>query len=499
MSNHILKRDAYISEVYSHKDKNEINEGIFDFFKTLMKKEWQDVKSKDTNIKTKLEEVDKGLNGFTLIKMKKAGACATIRQSLADFANTLWDAKQKELDDGNKLQRMLMGLKDKEEISDKEKEQIEKAGNVSKFMRQFDIKDKALVDKLKNYEKKITEVCQGDPDLTRWSNILKDEIRNIVNDMVIAEYEKISGEEKSAKEKIENAKEKIKKQEEEKKKQTEKKNKEEEKKQQDALKQIEKDREKVLSSVGVKPLKGQTGDKAIDTLTSAFDKISLDVLGDELDKKLSENHKYSFLNMLNESEEKKELSDEIKKVLGGDVYFGLNTLEKNEKLDDKSVKIIVSEIKVVFNALKKLTSDSKFKESIKDVPSDAIQAMFVGLSQTIIYALTDEKIDAHKDVLNLLARCAIDSDKTLGYGLPPMDENKPEAGNIFTTLMQTLKDAKDEKGVFGDDKDVLNKFKQNISSIFDSIVKMAEKLKSDRKKKDEQEANKVNQEEENEK
>ena len=185
--------------------------------------------------------------------------------------------------------------------------------------------------------------------------------------------------------------------------------------------------------------------------------------------------------------------------MGGDVYFGLNTLEKNEKLDDKSVKIIVSEIKVVFNALKKLTSDSKFKESLKDVPSDAIQAMFVGLSQTIIYALTDEKIDAHKDVLNLLARCAIDSDKTLGYGLPPMDENKPEAGNIFTTLMQTLKDAKDEKGVFGDDKDVLNKFKQNISSIFDSIVKMAEKLKSDRKKKDEQEANKVNQEEENEK
>ena len=30
MSNHILKRDAYISEVYSHKDTNEINEGIFD-------------------------------------------------------------------------------------------------------------------------------------------------------------------------------------------------------------------------------------------------------------------------------------------------------------------------------------------------------------------------------------------------------------------------------------------------------------------------------------
>ena len=54
------------------RDKNEINEGIFDFFKTLMKKEWQDVKSKDTNIKTKLEEVDRGLNGFTLIKMKKA-------------------------------------------------------------------------------------------------------------------------------------------------------------------------------------------------------------------------------------------------------------------------------------------------------------------------------------------------------------------------------------------------------------------------------------------
>lgn len=484
MSNYILKRDTYISEVYSHKDNNEINEGIFDFFKTLMKKEWQDVKSKDTNIKTKLEEVDRGLSGFTLIKMKKAGACATIRQSLADFANTLWEAKQKELDDGNKLQRMLMGLKDKGDVSDKEEEQIKKAGTVSKYMRQFDIKDKALVDKLKNYEKKITEVCQGDPDLTRWSNILKDEIRNIVNDMVIAEYEKISGEEKSAKKKIEKAKKKIKEQEKEKKKQTEEENKKAEKKQQDALKQIEKDREKVLSSVGVKPLKGQSGDKSVSTLMSAFNDISSEILG--------ESYKYSFKNMLNEKEEKKGLSDDIKKVLGGDVYFGLKELENKDDIDDKKLKIIISEIKVVFDALDKLiSSDSELKKSIKDVPSDAIQAMFVGISQTIIYALTDEDIKQHKDILNLLARCSIKSDKTLGYGLPSM---KDDEGNIFTVLMQTLKDAKDGKGIFKDDTDLLNKFKQNITDIFDAIVKTAEDLKKKQKKKDEKEANDVNQE-----
>lgn len=492
MDNYIKSRDEFIKEEYSKVNQEELNEGIFDFFKTLMKKEWTEIKSKNSNIKQKLEEADRTLNGFTLMKMKNAGTCKDIRQALCDFANTLWEYKSNELEDGKKLQSMLMGLKDKEEITDKEEEDLKKAGEVSKYLKQFDIKDKTLADNLKNYEKKISELCQKNPDLIRWSDLLKNDIRNIVNNMIVDEYEKLKKDNEKAKKAIEKAKEKIKKQEEEQKKKEEEKSKEEEKKSQDAIKNIEKERTKVLSSVGVKPLLGQTGDKAVETLISAFNDIK-----DKLSK-LKESHKYSFDNIINESEKPKKddgVTDNVKKIIDGDVYFGLKELSKNKNLNNKLVKFIIAEMGVVFNALDEL-SKGDMKDSIKEVPSDSIQAMFVGLAKSIECALTNEK--PSKDVLNLLARCAIDSDKTLGYGLPPMDEKNPDAGNMFTTLMQKLKDAKDEAGVFKKDEDLLNNFKHNMSSIFDEIVKKSKELKEKRQKENEQEAKQAEQEENNE-
>ena len=238
MNNTILTRDSFVTEVYSKQDKNELNEGIFDFFKTLMKKEWNDIKSKNADIKKKLEEVDRGLKGFTLVKMKKSGACAEIRQQLCDFANTLWESKEKELEDGMKLQKMLMGLKDKDKVTSEDEENVANSGKISDYMKQFNVKDKALADKLSTYEKRINQTCKGDPDLTRWTDILKSEIRNIVNDMVIDVYDKTASDEekKKAKEK----REILRKQQEEQKKAIEKKDKENLKKQEDAIKKIEK-------------------------------------------------------------------------------------------------------------------------------------------------------------------------------------------------------------------------------------------------------------------
>ena len=257
MSDKILTRDAFVKEVYPNKT---INEGIFDFFNTLMKKEWNNIKSKNEDIKKKLEEVDRSLKGFTVIKMKKSGECAEIRQLLCDFANTLWESKEKEFEDDMKLQKMLMGLKDKDKVSNEDEEAVKNSGKVSDYMKTYNIKDKALADKLKNIESRINETCKGDPDLSRWTRILKLEIRNIINDLIINRYDKEEGNDK--KEKIKKYKERLKEQQEEQKKEREEADKKALKKQEDELKQIEKDRVDTLRNVGVTVIKDQTGDKA---------------------------------------------------------------------------------------------------------------------------------------------------------------------------------------------------------------------------------------------
>lgn len=485
MSNQILTRDSYVKEIYVNVHKEGMNEGIFDFFNTLMKKEWNNIKSKNSEIKSKLEEIDRSLKGFTLIKMKKSGDCAEIRQLLCDFANTLWESKEKELEDGKKLQKLLMGLKDKDKISDEDENDVKNKGKVSEYMKQFNIKDKALSDKLKTIEKRIDGTCKKDPDLLRWTDILKDEIRNIINDMIIKEYDKEEGENEKSKK----YQEELKKQEEEQKKEREEASKKAQEEQEKAMKEIEKERENTLSSVGIKPLKNQTGDKAVDTLTTSFNNLlkNLKTYGIVAESE----YKYSFENIINESKNNnnKPLSDNIKKILKGDVYFGFNNIEKDDNIKTiGELKMVMSEIKVVFDKLKELTSGD-LKNEMKEVPSDAIQAMFVGISKTIQAALSkDCKLD--DATKTLLARCCIGSDKTIGYGLPFIDKDNEKNGNIFTALMQTLKDAQDEAGVFKDEE-VLSRFHQNMSKIYDEILKEAESLKEKKEKEDKKKSEKI--------
>lgn len=501
MKNQILDRDSFVNEIYSKRTGDELNEGLFDFFKTLLKQEWSGVKSKNSEIKKKLEEADRLLSGFTLMKMKKSGQCAEIRQALCDFANTLYDSKAKELEDGKKLQKMLMGLKDKDKISAEDKETVKVAGDVGDYMKKFNIKDKALADKLTTYAKKITTLCKGDPDIRRWSDILRDDARNIINDLIIAEYEKIAEDED--KERVKKYKEKLDKQIKEKQAEVDKKNKEAQKKQDDAIKALEKERGDMLSKMGVTPIKNQTGDKAFNTLNSAYEDL-WNEFGDKLgggDDK-NESHKYSFRNILNESEETEggedgdnkgadgPIPDEVKDIMGGDIHFGFNELKDNEKFTEstKNLLLTLKEFEVVHDAIDKSTQSGK---TLKDTPSDAVHALFVGLIKLISNAVMGEA-QLDDDAEMLLARCAIDSDKTLGYGLPLIDENKPDAGNIFVAISQQLSQAKDDEGIF--DKKMLNTFKQSMSKMFDQIRKKAEELKEEREKENEKEAKKVEEE-----
>ena len=465
MNNIILSRYQFLGEVYSKGNQNELNEGIFDFFKTLMKQEWNGIKSKDANVKKKLEEADKALTGFTVIKMKKSGTCTQIRQALCDFANTLWESKSKELEDGKKLQKMLMGLKDKGEISDEDEDQVKKSGTVSKYMSQFNIKDKALADNLKNYEKKITDLCKGDPDLTRWTNLLKNDIRNIINSLIIDEYDKVAKD--SEKEKIKQAKEELKKQQAEEQKKIDKKNKEAQKAQEDAIKEIEKERTDALSNAGVSPIKNQTGDKAFQDLSSNFEKLFNDA-------GITEGHEYSFSNVINEG-----LSKKLSNLLGSDNMFGISDIDKITDISDKLVRTILKELKRVFEIVDKVSEQGKL---FKETPSDTVQALYVGLSKVISHALTDGVLDDNTKLL--LSKCSIDSDKTLGYGIPLIDPKDEKKGNVFTAVVGEL--TKSKSDVVKDE--LLAKYTKNMTKMFNEIAKTAQELKDKRQKEDEKKA-----------
>lgn len=494
MDNYIKSRDTFIKEEYSKISQEELNEGIFDFFKTLAKNEWKSIKSKNTEILKELEKNDRELTGFTLIKLKKAGKCTQIRQALCDFANTLWEAKEKELEDGDKLQRMLMGLKDKGEISDKEEEQIKKAGTVSKYLKQFDIKDKALADNLKNYEKKINDLCDGDPDLTRWSNLLKNDIRNIVNNLIIKEYDKVAKDEDKKKEEIKKAEEKIKKQQEEQKKKGEKVNQEEDKETKKQIEEIEKERKTSISNLGVSPVdSNKSGDKIFQEINTEFKNIldELEINVDNLLLKESEgSNEYSFDNIINEGK--------LVDVVSKDTLLGIKNipeLKKNAKVKATVLgKKILKELGIVFNVVDQI---SKNGEMFKELPGDSVQAMYVGLTSIVTHAMTDGKLD--DNAKNLLSRCAI-SDKTIGYGLPKLEPDKEDSPNVFVAITDTLRKPKNENAFKEGKKKEVNKdlfdlFKKNINTMFDEVSKFAEELKEKKEKENEQEAKKAEQEE----
>ena len=159
----------------------------------------------------------------------------------------------------------------------------------------------------------------------------------------------------------------------------------------------------------------------------------------------------------------------------------------------------------------------------------------VSLANTIIYGFMRNKDRNLKEFINdrlyLMAKCAIDSDATVGFNLPLIDAKKPDNGNFFVSIMNQFKntdisskEAEDViKSMNKEDLDILSKrvddgssdsdsdvesdnsseiakhlgseimkdFRQNMNILFDDIVKKAEKLKKDAEtKRKKQEAKK---------
>ena len=190
----------------------------------------------------------------------------------------------------------------------------------------------------------------------------------------------------------------------------------------------------------------------------------------------------------------------------------------------------------------------------KGVPSASVQAMMIALSNAIIYGFRGKDFDIEKNDarLTLLTKCAIDSDATIGFNLPLIDPKKPDNGNFFVSIMNQFKSAdisskeveeaaksitveeaesilklwnnkqEDEGGSEEENSEnneggnekkdaeqvtpediakefgpmVMKDFRNNMTNLFDIIVKKANEIKEEAAKKREAEAAKAQQESE---
>ena len=426
---HLINREDYIKEYLrisnyieiksEVKNENELYEGLlsslFGGLKMLFKKDWANIKCKNPSVLEHLKAMDKKLAGYTMIKMQYSSECQNIRQNIADYFNDILEYKLLQIE--------------KEENADKfiEQENTEKEENTeaNKVARMLNLKDKTLLDSLKKYKDNIATQCKANPKLREYADQMLNSVVTFVNDIVLAELEK-KGADKS---KIDEERKKI---EDEKKKMDEeikKRDEEAKKASEEAMKKLKDERDKALTALGVKPIGDMGGDKAIETITKQLE----DVLKDFNNAKVNESA----------------LPGNYGEILSGDTYIGLQkSLEEidweaegkeevNELYNRLFIRVIVNKINTAFGVI--LKSKDKFKET----PSASAQAMLVSLTNAIIYGYVGNKFKIENNDndarLSLMTKCAIDSDATIGFNLPLIDDSKPDNGNFFVSIMNQFK------------------------------------------------------------
>lgn len=424
---HLINREDYIKEYLrisnyvenekETKNENELYEGLlstlFGGLKMLLKKDWDNIKCKNPSVLSHLKDIDKSLQGYTMIKMQYSGECNTIRQNVADYYNDILDYKLLQLE--------------KEENADKffEKENKEEGENTETngVAKVLNLKDKTLLDSLKKYKDNISTACKPSPKLREYADQMLNAVVVIVNDIVLAELEKM-GVDKS---KIEEERKKLKEREEELKEIRKKMDEDAMKAGEKAMKELAKERDENMRTLKIKPIGAMDGDKAVDIISKQF----ADMLGEFNDGKINESA----------------LPTGYSEVLRSDTYIGIQkSLEElewnfsdNEENAGKGfydkflIRVILNKINTVFEVI------AKNKDMFKGVPSASVQAMMVSLSNAVIYGFMGKKFNIDNARLSLMTKCAIDSDATIGFNLPLIDPKKPDNGNFFVSIMNQFK------------------------------------------------------------
>jgi hypothetical protein len=503
---HLINRDEYIKEYLrivnqelitnnsnQVESENELYEGLlgtlFGGLKMLLKKDWANIKCKNPSVLKYLQEIDKSLGGYTMMKMQFSGECTTIRQNLADYFNDILDYKLAQIEKEEDPNKFLKKEK-------KEKEENKEAKGVAKNLN---LKDKTLLDSLDKYKSNINTACKPSPKLREYADMMLNSIEIFVNGVILAELEKKGVDKKKLEEKNKENEENKRKMEEE----NNKKNEESRKAEEEAMKKLNDERDRLIKSIGGTLIGSMSGDKAVTTIASAFDDIVSKINSEEV----------------NESK----VPIDIGAWIENDTYIGIKNIFEcfdwsSSKIDKLNARIILNKINDEFKEI-----DGN-KSIYTDVPSTSIQAMMIAISFLVVYGIKGAKYISGKgdDILSLISKCAIDSDATIGFSLPLIDIKKTEQGNVFVSILYKLRDTKIDvkyleeitKSMSEKEKKSLAKnhdgdfsaflksksgklttlINQHISKLSQSALELAKKIKEDAKKKREADAAKAQQE-----
>ena len=526
---HLINREYYIKEYLRVVNKemivdndprlergDEVYEGLlgtlFGGLKMLLKKDWANIKCKNPSVLKHLQEIDKSLGGYTMMKMQFSGECTTIRQNLADYFNDILDYKLAQIEKEEDPNKFLKKEK-------KEKEENKEAKGVAKNLN---LKDKTLLDSLDKYKSNINIACKPSPKLREYADQMLNSVDIFVNNIIIDELDKKGVEKAKLEEERKKIKEERKKQKEERKKKDE----EAKKASEEAMKKLSKERDDAMRSLGVTPIAAMDGDKAIDTITKQFS----DMLDEFKNAKLNE----SVLPTTYEDILKNDTFIGIQKSLE-ELEWKLSDIKEKDSDDAVYEKFIIGVILNKIANVFKHIGDNKIKSKFKDIPSTSVQAMMVSLSNAIIYGFMGDafKIEGNDARLSIMTKCAIDSDATIGFTLPLINPKKPDNGNFFVSIMNNFKsdDISSDEVVSAADKltekdlkiistkmndnsddnskdetknreefikswgsDVMKQFRQNITKLVDDLVQKANEIKETTKKQREAEAAKAQQE-----
>ena len=432
---HLINREDYITEYLRISKKvddiinneianeNEIYEGLlgtlFGGLKMLLNKDWEPIKCKNPSVLTHLKAIDKSLAGYTMTKMKFSNECQTIRQNIANYFSDILDYKLSQIENIEDEKGANKYL----DTENKEKENSEEKG----VNKKLNIKDKTIQETLNKYKENISTACKPDPKLREYADQMLNSVVVFVNDVVLAELEK-KGVEKA---KLEEERKKI--EEEEKKLEEIRKKMDEESKKagEEALKKIAKERDDAFKTLGVKPIATMDGDKAIDEIAKQFK----DMLDEFNNTKLNESALPGNYSEILRSDTYIGIQSSLEEM---NWDFGKGEKNTPEDLYDKLfIRVILNKINTTYDVI------SKNKNMFKGVPSASVQAMMIALSNAIIYGFRGKDFDIEKNDarLTLLTKCAIDSDATVGFNLPLIDPKKPDNGNFFVSIMNQFKSA----------------------------------------------------------
>lgn len=417
----ILKRDDFIilMEQKEYENLVSVNEGLlknlFGVVKNLFKKDWATIKG-DSQIIRVYKELDDNLSGFTMMKMSKKGECNKIRQELVDFACDWYDLKMN---------------KAKEDGTD------------PKPAKSMKFKNDTLRENIESMEKRIKDIAKDDEQMLKWANTLKEGMKTVINRSILEDMK----DEEAKKELEAKIAEDMKKQEEI--------NKVMEKWQNDRLKEIQTEREKLISNTKSTPIDANlSGDKAIQNFYDEFDKIKND----------RKNAKAS----------KKNTFDPLRK----DTMLGFQSIFTDEDFKNKLFKTTYTILDVFYSSLNKNDVIKKFQK----VPSQSVQAMCISINSFVKSSVYGD--DSYKNTtLPLMAKCAVISDGIVSYNLPLNGKTGDDAGNYFTDIVGIISRQEFKKDT--DNKDITypDDFKTNADKIFKEIIAEAKKLKEDSDKK----------------